>query len=32
VTFAMGGSPAANATARTTAWRRSIEFLREHLP
>jgi dienelactone hydrolase len=31
VTFAMGGSPAANATARATAWRRSIEFLREHL-
>lgn len=31
VTFAMGGTPAANAAARAAAWRRSIEFLREHL-
>lgn len=31
VTFAMGGTPAATAAARATAWSRSIEFLREHL-
>ena len=31
VTFAMGGTPAANAAARVTAWRRSVEFLQEHL-
>jgi dienelactone hydrolase len=31
VTFAMGGTPAANAAARVTAWRRSIEFFQEHL-
>jgi dienelactone hydrolase len=31
VTFAMGGTPSANAAARAAAWRRSIEFLREHL-
>ena len=31
VTFAMGGTPAANAAARVTAWRRSIGFLQELL-
>ena len=31
VTFAMGGTAAANAAARVAAWRRSIEFLQEHL-
>ena len=31
VTFAMGGTPAANAAARVAGWRRSVEFLSEHL-
>jgi dienelactone hydrolase len=31
VTFAMGGTPGANAAARAAAWRRSIEFLSKHL-
>ena len=31
VTFAMGGTAPANAAARVTAWRRSVEFLQEHL-
>lgn len=31
VTFAMGGTPDANAAARAAAWHRSIEFLSEHL-
>ena len=31
VTFAMGGTPRANAHARAEAWRRSIEFLGEAL-
>jgi dienelactone hydrolase len=31
VFFDLGGTPAANAAARSAAWRRSIEFLGEHL-
>ncbi len=31
VTFAMGGNAPANAAARAQVWRRSIEFLAEHL-
>lgn len=31
VSFDMGGTPAANAAARSAGWRRSIEFLTEHL-
>jgi hypothetical protein len=31
VTFAMGGTPGANAAARAAAWHRSIEFLSKHL-
>jgi dienelactone hydrolase len=31
VTFADGGTPAVNAAARETAWRRSIEFFLRHL-
>ncbi len=31
VAFSMGGTPAANAAARVTAWRRSIGFLQQHL-
>lgn len=31
VAFDMGGTPAANATARAAGWRRVIEFLSEHL-
>jgi dienelactone hydrolase len=31
VSFELGGTPAANAAARSAGWRRSIEFLAEHL-
>ena len=31
ISFDLGGTPAANAAARAAGWRRSIEFLTEHL-